>query len=82
MECISKQIDFFLSVNKTHVSTLVQRETPEAYIRGEIISYSGYERNIYQNNLIELTNCIAQLDRIYATSPSPALVEGAPLPAS
>lgn len=74
MEFISKQIDFFLSVNKTpDVSTLVVWETLKAYIRGEIISYSGYERKIKREKHIELTKCIAQLDTIYATSPSPDL---------
>lgn len=74
VEFISKQIDFFLSVNKTpDVSVSVLWETLKAYIRGEIISYSGHERKVKKAKLTELTKCITQLDTIYATSPSPAL---------
>lgn len=74
VELISNQIDFFLSVNKTpDVSASVLWETLKAYIRGEIISYSGYERKVKREKLAELTKRIAQLDTIYATTPSPDL---------
>lgn len=74
VEFISKQIDFFLSVNKTaEVSASVLWETLKAYIRGEIISYSCRETKIKKTKLSEIQKRITQLDTVYAISPSPAL---------
>ena len=68
---VSQQIDFFVSTNKTpDVSFAVLWETLKAYIRGEIISYTGYERKRRKEKLIELSQRISQLDNIYATSKS------------
>lgn len=74
VEFVSGQIDLFLSINKTpDVSASLLWETLKAYIRGEIISYSGYERKVRRERLNNLTKGIAQLDAIYSASPSPDL---------
>lgn len=69
---VSNQIDFFLSTNKTpNISASILWETLKAYIRGEIISYAAYERKLKNDRLSLLTRSIAQLDHVYAVSPSP-----------
>lgn len=74
VECISNQIDIFLSINKTpDISASVLWETLKAYIRGQIISFVSNERRQKRKRLDELTKHIAQLDNLYATSPTPDL---------
>lgn len=46
-------------------------EAFKAYLRGKIISYTAYENKLSRGRLSELSCCIAQLDEVYATSPSP-----------
>lgn len=65
---VSQQINFFVSLNKTpDVSASVLWEALKAYIRGEIISYTGYERRLRKEKLIKLTKHISELDRLYTT---------------
>lgn len=62
----------FLEINKTpDISASVLWETLKAYIRGQIISYVSHEKKQKKDKLIELTNRIAQLDCLYAASPTP-----------
>lgn len=62
----------FLEINKTpDISASVLWETLKSYIRGQIISYVSHEKKQKKDKLIELTNRIAQLDCLYAASPTP-----------
>ena len=71
---VSQQIDFFVSLNKTpEVSASVLWEALKAYIRGEIISYTGYEKKLRKEKLTKLTQRISELDRLYATHKTPEL---------
>lgn len=61
------QIDFFLEVNDTpDVSRGVLWESMKAYIRGQVISYVAHRNK-------ELADKIADVDRRYATLPTPDL---------
>lgn len=72
VDMISNQIDLFLSINKTpEISASVLWDTLKAYIRGQIISFANHEKKQKQEKSFELTNRIAQLDSLYATSPTP-----------
>uniref|UniRef100_A0A4W5RYX9 Reverse transcriptase domain-containing protein n=1 Tax=Hucho hucho TaxID=62062 RepID=A0A4W5RYX9_9TELE len=69
---VLSQIDFFMITNRTpNISASTLWETLKAYIRGEIISYTAHENKLKRHRLSMLTRCIAQLDDIYAVSPSP-----------
>ena len=46
-------------------------EAFKAYIRGQIISYSAYKKKKRRQRLTELSDSIAEVDRLYAVSPSP-----------
>lgn len=73
VDMISSQIDL-LSTNRTSdVSASVLWETLKAYIRGQIISYMNYDRRRRRERVVTLTNRIAQLDAVFAISPSPEL---------
>lgn len=74
VDFVSKQIDYFLSFNKTpDVSASLLWDSLKAYIRGEIISYSRFEEKCRRNKLADLSQRIAQIDAIYADSPSSEL---------
>lgn len=74
VDMISRQIDLFLSTNRTYdVSASVLWETLKAYIRGQIISYVNYDRRRRRETVVTLTNRIAQLDAALATSQTPEL---------
>lgn len=63
-----------MSINKTsEISASVLWETLKAYIRGHIISFVSFERKQKRKRLDELTKHIAQLDSLYASSPTPDL---------
>lgn len=69
---VSEQIDLFVSINRTpDVSATVLWETLKAYIRGQIISYAGFEKKRKKEKLCNLTKRISELDGLYATSKSP-----------
>ena len=71
---VSRQIDSFVSLNKTpDVSASVVWEALKAYIRGEIISYTGYEKKLRKEKLTMLTQRLSELDGWYATAKSPEL---------
>ena len=71
---VSNQIDVFLSFNKTpDVSASLLWESLKAFIRGEIISYSKFEKKCRDSKLIDLTQRISQIDATYSISPSPYL---------
>lgn len=73
---VSRQIDFFVSLNKTpKVSASVLWEALKAFIRGEIISYAGYEKRLRKEKWIKLTQRIPELGRLYATHKTPELYE-------
>lgn len=68
---ISNQIDKFLQINRTpDISVSVLWETLIAYIRGQIISYVSHDKREKKQRVISLSNRIAQLDTIYAISPT------------
>lgn len=48
------------------VSVSVLWETLKVYIRGEIISYSGFEKKLQEGKLFRLAQGICQLDKLYA----------------
>lgn len=63
-----------MSINKTpDISSSALWETLKAYIRGQIISFVSNVRRQNRKRLDELTKRIAQLDSLYATSPTPDL---------
>ncbi len=65
---VSNRIDFFISMNETpDIAAATLWETLKACIRGEIIHVNKPKKA----RLSVLTRCIAQLDDIYAVSPSP-----------
>lgn len=71
---VYQQVDFFVSLNKTpDVSALVLWEALKAYIRGEIISYAGYEKKHRREKLTDLTRRISELDKLYATHRTPEI---------
>ena len=71
---ISQQIDSFLEFNLTPGMPLTTVwEALKAYLRGQIISYTAYERKKRKQRLSELSHSIAEVDRKYADSPSPEL---------
>ena len=71
---LNTHIDLFRAKNETPgISPSLLWETFKAYIRGQIISYTGFERKQRKRRLSELMTRILQLDSIYATSPSPTL---------
>lgn len=75
---VSQQVDFFVSLSKTpDVSASVLWEALKAYIRGEIISYTGYEKKLRREKLTRLTQRISELDRLYATHKTPELYNSA-----
>lgn len=67
---ISQQVDFFVNAN---ITPEVLYETLKAYIRGEIISYTGYER--IKNKMTTFSQHISQLDNIYANFKFPDILE-------
>ena len=61
-------------LNKTpDVSAPVQWEALKADIRGEIISYTAYEKKIRKEKLTKLTKRISDLDRLYAIHKTPEI---------
>lgn len=50
----------------TDVSASALWETLKAYIRGEIISYSGFEKKLQEGKLFRLAQGISQLNNLYA----------------
>lgn len=70
---VSQQIALFLSLNKTPcIAASLLGETLKAYIRGEIISYAGFDD--------KLSHQIAKLDNMNAISFSQILQERPLLP--
>lgn len=51
-------------------------EALKAYLRGEIISFSSYESKLRKEKMSQVKQQIAQLDNVYATSPSPDIFKG------
>lgn len=71
---ISEQIDIFLEFNCTpDVSLITMWEALKAYLRGQIISYTAYERKKRKQRLSDLSHSIAEVDRKYADAPTPEL---------
>lgn len=71
---ISQQIDSFLEFNLTpEIPLTTVWEAFKAYIRGQIISYTAYERKKRKQRLSDLSHDIAETDRKYADSPTPEL---------
>ena len=71
---ISKHIDDFMKTNQTpDVSLSTIWEALKAYLRGQIISYTAHERKKYKKRLSDLSNSIAETDRLYADAPTPEL---------
>lgn len=63
-----------MEVNHTPTMQLTNVwEALKAYLRGQIISYAAYERKKYKQRLIDLSDKIAEMDRLYALSPTPEL---------
>ncbi len=72
VDLINKRIDFFLSINDTSdVSKATLWESLKAYIRGEIISFSSWERKKRNHQLNDLINKIKQLELKCASKPTP-----------
>lgn len=71
---ISNSIDVFLSLNQTDsTSHSLLWETLKAYIRGQIISFSSHLYKTRRAELERLSKAILDLDRQYASTPSPEL---------
>lgn len=69
---LSERIDFFFQINKTpEVTASVLWETMKAFIRGEIISYRTFQKKSMKEKLAKLSQRIALLDSLYATSKRP-----------
>lgn len=65
-------MDVFVSLNKTpDIFASVLWDTLKVYIRGETISYTGYEKKLREQKLFNLTQLISQLDNLYASFQSP-----------
>lgn len=71
---ISSQIEFFLTTNNTgEVSKSTLWEALKAYLRGQIISYSGASNRRQVERISSITDQILDLDRRYSVTPSPEL---------
>lgn len=71
---ISQQIDILMELNLTpDVKLATVWEALKTYLRGQIISYSAYERKKRKQRLTELSHCVAEVDHLYADCPTPEL---------
>ena len=71
---ISQKIYSFLEFNLTpDVPLTTVWEALKADLRGQIISYTDYERKKRKQRLSDLSHSIAEVDRKYADSPMPEL---------
>ncbi|KAM7402819.1 hypothetical protein PAMP_018030 [Pampus punctatissimus] len=71
---IRSEIEFFLAQNQTPgVSYSLIWESLKAYLRGQVISYCAKQRKVRMSRLMQLTNDILRLDRLYCVSPSDVL---------
>ena len=74
VEFISEQISSFLSINiSPEVSNATVWEALKAFLRGQIISFTANSEKIRKYQQTHLINQIKDIDRQYATSPTPDL---------
>lgn len=73
---INSRIDLFISTNvKPDVSAATIWESCKAYLRGEIISYSAYQRKIAVENKVSLSKDIAELQSKCINTPNADLLK-------
>lgn len=74
VEFISVSINHIIATNQPSCSShSLLRETLNAYLRGQIISFLANANKIRKIKIEELTSNILNIDRQYAANPSPAL---------
>ncbi len=76
LQCVADQIGLFVEVNSSpDISNTILWESLKAYLRGQIISYTSYNKKQANQKISDVTARISQLELAYANSPSPNLLQ-------